>query len=776
MIRKLTSLFRSSDDGKFGTMQGVLIPNVLMMIGVILFMRLGWVLGHVGIFGMVTIISISAILLLSTGLSLTAIVSNMKMRAGGAYYLISRTLGIEFGSAIGLLIFTSQLCSISLCVTGFSLSLHELLPDTPLLLIKAATLGVLTFLAYFSTNLALKAQFFIFITLAASIVAIFFGSDAPPASLLPTEDAQQTIGFWVAFSMFFPAMTGIECGMSMSGDLRNPSKALPIGTLGAIGIIFSLYLTAALFLSSNVSTDLLKSHPLILYHMSKAGYLIIMGIWAATLSSALGAILGAPRIMQAVAKDGILPKLLAQGHGSTNQPRIATLVVVVLGMALTLGTDINQIIPMMSMACLVSYGLINFIAFFETFIKNPSWRPAFRIPSMIPLAGAIGCFMAMFMINPGAAFIMLFLVSLLCFWTAKRKVQGNWDDLRHAIFSYFVHKGTVKLSNLDKSAKSWRPHILAIFDTTSVNKNLAFFSHAINQEKGFLTFAACTDSEEVAESAFKNLKEDLQGYNIPSHIHVNLFRSFDRQLGESNITQLQSEPDETLSDGQSTATLALPATSVCPSMAIGAEQIIQNYGFGLLRPNTVIFSIPNHFEVESFVQLLLDTHAQEKNIVLLKDDPQKDYLYSDPLRKDKQINLWWRGKYPGNFELCLALAYLLQQSKLWPRSKMCIQMIVRDEKQRKKLLDQFDKYRTKLRIENLSFDPLVDAESLFFPNFHAYSGDADLTFLGLKKPTETTTVEEYKEYYLRLLENTSDLNNVAYVLCGERVKFRKIFI
>ena len=254
-------------------------------------------------------------------------------------------------------------------------------------------------------------------------------------------------------------------------------------------------------------------------------------------------------IMQAIAKDGILPKFLATGHGPTNQPRMATLIVFLLSIILTLATDIDQIIPILTMACLVSYGLINFIAFFEAYIRNPSWRPSFRIHAMIPLVGSIGCFMAMFMINPGATFVVLALVTLLCFWTAKRKVRGNWDDIRHAIFSHLVHKGTVKLSTLGKSAKSWRPHILAIFDSLAINKNLAYFSHALNQEKGFLTFGISVSSKEVAKNSSKYLKEDLKGYKIPSYLHINASRD--------------------------------PAS--------GAEQMIQNYGFGLLKIRNGLF-------------------------------------------------------------------------------------------------------------------------------------------------------------------------------------------
>lgn len=721
-------------DKKFGTIEGVVIPNILQMIGVILFLRLGFVLGHIGIFQMSIIITLSALLLLITGLSLAGIVSNMKMSGGGAYYLISRSLGIEFGGAIGILSSLSQLCSISLCVTGFSLSVNEFFPTTSLPVVKALTLTTLFLISYISTNLAMKTQIFIFITLATSIGAIFFGNADQLANLQPNSIGS-SLTFWGAFAMFFPGMTGIESGMSMSGDLRNPSRSIPIGTLLSITIVYFIYLGIAIFLSSCVPPELLRSYPFILYYTSKAGFLIIMGIWAATISSALGVIVGSPRVIQAVAKDGILPRFLSKGHGKTNQPRIATITVFILGMICTLGTEIDQIIPMLTMSCLISYGLINFIACFESLMKNPSWRPSIQVHWLISLTGMIGCLIAMFMINPGAAFIVIAAVAIFCFWTAKRKIQANWDDLKYSILSFFVHQGTIKLSNVEVSAKTWRPHILTLFEEPKVEKNLAYFTHALNQDKGFLTFSAHVPLGQKINEIRDNLKTDLNGFKIPSHIHIN------------------DVPHSFLSFGQ----------------------IIRNYGFGLLKPNTIVMRSPTNYEKHSFAQLLLDTYSQHKNIILLKDDSTKDYLFTDPSRKNKQINLWWRGKYPGNFEFCLALAYLLQQSKLWPNSKICIKMIAKDEAHKKNLHQQFDIYRSELRINNLEFSPLLDPNENFFTNFEAHSQHADLTFLGLKKPEENTTAEEYEEYYQNLSQNTKNVNNIAFVICGEKIEFRDIF-
>jgi amino acid transporter len=729
---KFTSFFKTETDGKFGTIKGVYIPNVLQMIGVILFMRLGWILGHVGMPTMGIVISLSSLLILLTSLSMTASVSNMKMKGGGAYYLISRSLGVEFGSAIGVLQCISQHCSIALCVTGFSISLHEIFPSISLLALKGATLAILILISYFSTALAIKTQIVIFAALFVSISAIFWGWTEVPISL-PLLSSSDSMSFWVAFSMFFPATTGIESGMSMSGDLRNPSRSLPLGTIASVATVYILYFGVAFFLSTHASSEYLRAYPFLLYHINRYSSLILVGVWAATLSSAMGAILGAPRVMQAIAKDGVLPKVLAKGFGPTGQPRIATLAVFAISMLLVMLTDINQIIPILTMACLISYSLINFIAFAEAFLKNPSWRPTFRIPALIPLVGCLGCFLAMFLINSGAAFTVFLLVSALCFWTSKRKITANWDDIRYSIYSYFIHKGTAKLSNLEENAKNWRPHILALFDEPAVRKNLAFFAHAINQEKGFLTFGA--GLKEHSKSLAAELKGHLKGFRIPSHIHIN----------------------------------ALEAP------VIAAEQMIKNYGFGTLKPNTIFFSIPSAFDTTDFIRLLLGVHSQKKNIVLLKDDPQRDYIYSDAAKQKKQIQLWWRGKYPGNFEFSLALAFLLQQSKLWPSSRINIKLIAKNAESKLELIEQFERYRPRLRMKNLDFLPVLHAEGDFFSNLEHESQNADLTFLGLKQPDESTRVEEYSDYYLKLLEKTRGVPNIAYVLSAEQVQFQKIF-
>jgi len=483
-IKKFLSLvaFKRNKETGLGVITGVFLPNILQMVGVILFMRLSWILGHVGIWKMGAIITLSSTLLLITSLSITSIVTNMKIGGGGTYYIISRSLGIEFGSAIGILLCISQITSIALCSSGFAFSVHEFLPQIPLKILEFGTIFFLLLLSYFSTNAAIKAQMLIFLILVVSVGSVFLGGGHYIPDTIQPIASKPSLSFWLGFAMFFPATTGIEAGMSLSGDLRKPSSSLPLGTIASVIVAYFLYLSMAMFFSRHVSPELLRSNPLIIQYLSKYGLLVIFGIWGATLSSALGGIIGAPRILQTLAGDKVLPKFLANGYGLTNQPRAATLIVFVLATFLTLFTDINHLIPILTMACLISYSLQNFLAFFQELVQNPSWRPSFKTPWLISLIGTIGCFIAMLMINPGFSFLVMGIVILISIWSTRKKVRGNWDDLRHSLFSFLAHKSMKKLNSLGTNPKSWRPHILAVLNPKISQDDFINFANNINQK------------------------------------------------------------------------------------------------------------------------------------------------------------------------------------------------------------------------------------------------------------------------------------------------------
>lgn len=709
---------------KLGTFLGVIIPNLLQMAGVVVFFRLGWVVGHVGIFSMSLIIAIASTLLVITALSFSSIISNMKVGRGGGYFIFSRILGIELGGAIGILLCLMQITSIALCISGFALSLQEFFPFFSLPLIEISALLFLVGITYFSTGFAMQIQLFVFLALMAGLASIFLGSSP---EILPVQNAgPSSLSFWLAFAIFFPATTGMEAGMSLSGELKNPRRSLPLGTIFSVLTASGLYFSLSYFLSRVVPSDILRSHPSIVFSIAKIKPFVLAGVWGAILSSALSNMLGGPRVIQAIAKDGILPSILAKGRGKMGEPQVATLAVFLAALILTLATELNHLIPVLTMICLSSYALINFVAFFEGFLRKPSWRPSFEIPWALALFGSLGCFLAMFMINAGAAFIVIALAIGLCFWTSSRKVHGNWDDIRHSLFSFLIFRGTSKLQELRPNPKSWRPHVLTLFPPSGIEKNCVYFSHALDHGKGFLTFATSSQKQGMRGDTVQMLDH----CHIPAYVHVN-------------------HCEETLES---------------------TEQIIRNYGFGPLRPNTILLPLST-FPPKSICSLLEHASQFGKNILLFKDDPHNIRLYAENATTPKQINLWWRGQNQKNFELCLALSHTLQGSHFWSRSKICIKSIVKDEKSKTKLLHLFEKYREKLRMRNLVFSPIVDPEEAFIPNLKQHSGDADFTFLGLKTPGN----DDYETYLEALLKETEGLKNIAFVLAGEDLRFEKIF-
>ncbi|MBI3211830.1 MAG: amino acid permease [Simkania negevensis] len=720
-----------------GTLSGVYLPSLLQMLGVILFMRLSWITGHLGLFQMNLLILFSSSILFITGLSMTSIVTNMKMGTGGSYYIISRSLGMEMGSAIGILLTIAQLTTVAISVSGFALSLQELFPHFSLLSLQVATLLFLTLFSTLPVNFSLKVQGGIFLMVIGALASIFLGEEPKATTALPTSPIA-ILSFWSAFALFFPAATGIESGMAMSGDLKNPSRSLILGTMASVLTAYIIYIGLASFLSFKISPSLLMHYPLILHQISRFSLLFLSGVWGATLSNAIGGMLTAPRTLQALAKDKILPSFLAKGIGKLEHPRNASLLVISLATLLTLLSDLNHLLPVLSMVCLIIYALINFVAFFESLLRNPSWRPLFHTPLILSFSGLVTCLVAMFMISPGFSFITLLFTLLLCLFTIKRKIEGNWDDLRYSIFSFFASTATNKLLHLKKNPKSWRPNILVIIDAKLNQPNMIHFAHAINQAKGFLTYATTFSEEFLKEKDMDNIKSSFYTYfdqkKIPCFFH-----------GNTNN-----------------------------SSHLGIYNIIQNYGLGPLQPNTV-FLTPCHEkdDPQTFCDLLLSCYHLKKNLLLLQTD-ETDLAF----RKEegiKTIDLWWGGKYHANFEMALALAYILQSGFSWKDAKIRIKTIVRNEVMQQHMNKLFEKYHPVLRFKDLSFHSYIEEGEEIYPHIAKHAEEANLTFLGLRPPEKNSSSSAYLPYYLDLTKNTKQIRNIAYILAGETMNFQKIF-
>ncbi|MGA1824647.1 MAG: amino acid permease [bacterium] len=720
----------------FGTFQGVYLPSVLTILGVIMYLRLGWVIGNAGLIGTIVIVTFSSLITFLTGLSISATATNMKVGGGGAYFMISRSFGVEAGAAVGFPLFLAQAIGISFYIAGFAESVHSIFPKIPFKLIGVVSLIILTVLAYISADIALKAQLFIFSVIIVSLFSFFLGRTPAGGFVTSSGTVIPKASFWAVFAVFFPAVTGIEAGIAMSGDLKDPAQSLPSGTLFAIVTGYVIYLAIPLFLYFKVPSEVLRSNYMIIKDIALIGVLILFGIWGATLSSALGALLGAPRTLQALARDRVLPRFLGKGSGVSDTPRIATIFSFLIALGGILLGDINAIAPVLSMFFLTSYGVLNLVAGFEGLIGNPSWRPTFKTPWYLSLLGAGLCMGAMFMIDSGATFIALCIIFSIYFVMIRRDLNARWSDMRRSILLFFIRYSIYRLDKSLPDARSWRPNILVLSGSPTQRFYLIQLADAITHGKSLLTVASIISNNEISservEKMEKSIKEYLIKRDIPSLIEITTADSF----------------------------------------LEGVKSLAKTYGLGLLYPNTYLFGeTEEEDKFIEFAEIIKTLYQLKRNIIIVREGETVEKKHP----KDKRIYVWWRGKQ-NNANLMLTLAYMLQTSPEWKGAKLILKIIVKSEEGRRAIIENVNNFLSESRLraesEILVEDHDRDSVARLIKTF---SKDGDLIFLGMKPPWQEESIEEYAEYYKNLLKQTKNFPPLALILAGEEQKFSEVF-
>ncbi len=381
--RRRTRTARSAKEEGLGTFGGVFTPSILTILGVIMYLRLGWVVGSVGLLGTLGIVTISTGITFLTALSVSTIATDRRVRIGGAYYMISRSLGVESGGAIGLPLYTALALSVALYTIGFAESFVAVFPQVSQRGVALVVTVLVAALAMKSATVAIRAQYLIMAAIGISLLSLLLGRPVEPSEAeLVRQDPEGTVGFWIVFAVFFPAVTGIMAGVNMSGDLRSPARSIPIGTMAAVGVGYLVYIIVAVVLAFRADAASLVEDPLIMRRIAFWGDAILLGVWGATLSSAVGSILAAPRVLQALALDGVLTargRWVGRGSGPRHEPRIGTILTLGIALVAVLLGDLDAIAPILTMFFLTTYLVLNLAAGIEALVASPSFRPAFRV-------------------------------------------------------------------------------------------------------------------------------------------------------------------------------------------------------------------------------------------------------------------------------------------------------------------------------------------------------------------------------------------------------------
>ena len=693
----------TNGQGTLGTFAGVFTPSILTILGIILFLRLGFVVGSAGLGPALLILCLANGISILTSVSLSAIATNLKVKGGGDYYLISRTLGIQYGGAIGIVLFLAQSVSIAFYCIGFGEVLAYLIPlqfRAAPQIVAVAAVSFLFIFAWLGADWATRFQYVVMTILTVAIASFFIGGLLKWNSALLTRNWAPTglnIDFWGLFAIFFPAVTGFTQGVSMSGDLKYPGKSLPMGTFAAVGLSIVVYFLSAVLFSATLPAEIMVSDYNSMQKVAYIPFLIAAGVIAATLSSAMASFLGAPRILQSLAADRIFPILVpfSKGSGSKDNPRRGVLLSAAIAFA-TIGLGkLNLIAPVVSMFFLISYGLLNYATYYEARSASPSFRPRFRyFNKWLSLAGGLACLGAMLAIDPTAGVIAIAI--LIAIFQYLRRTVGiqRWADSQRDHHLQIIREHLLAAEDHPEHPRNWRPQILAFSDDPGRRSQLLEFSSWIEGRSGLTTLVKFLEG-----SGLKLRKQKAEA--------------------EAELRQhIANHPAK-----------AFPLVLVAPDLISGIKSLVQSYGIGSLKANTILLNWRG-YSPQKIIGLgdqdygvnLRAAYLQGCNIVVLEAKPDKWEALEDIVPEDLCIDVWWWDDPTSR--LMLLLAYLMTRSNKWRAAK--IRLLAVDTGS--------DSGLTMDNLESMLDDIRIDAKPIVIENPDAdtivrHSEDSALVFL-----------------------------------------------
>ena len=707
-----TEVANGVERNRFGTFGGVFTPTALTILGVILFMRSNFVLGHAGILNAFLILLVAKSITFFTALSISAISTNTQVQGGGAYFLISRSLGPEFGGAIGLTLFVAQALSVPFYILGFTEALVATFPAAqPLFLsICLVSAAILFAIAYIGAGWAIKVQYVVLAVLLLAIASFLIGAalNFDPAllqeNMAPVSlDNITPLGFWIVFAIYFPAVTGIMTGVNMSGDLKDPSRSIPLGTLGALGLALLVYgLQIVLCGGAIPRADLIEApyQSLVELSLFGAGFVITAGVFAATLSSAIGSFVAAPRVLQALARDAILKptEIFATGTPKGDEPRRALWLTfaITIGVLVSVGgtgsEGLNTVAALVSMFFLAAYGVTNWAAFVEAVGSNPSFRPRFRFfRPFVALFGGLGCAAAALLVDPLAALLAVIVIASLYAYVRRRNLAVSFGDARRGFVYTKVRNNLIRLKEMPTDAKNWRPTVLVLTGNPETRLTLVRFALWLEAGRGIITIAQLLVGE------FRDLLEERRD----ALGHLNEFIRKNRIPGFAEV-------------------------AVVPEFDPGLRILLQAHSIGPIKPNLLLLGWSSDpVRAPAFVDHLRCAAELDTSMVIVADRglPRST--------RKSRVDVWWRGRENGS--LMVVLAHLLVTNHKWKQSKIRILRLTRSDQERAVAVEQMNHLVEAARIP-AEIDVLVSDRP--FPEvLQAHSADATVVFLGFYTPT-----------------------------------------
>ena len=628
--------------GAFG---GVFTPGVLAVLGLVFFRRLGFVVGSTGLARGLLMLALASGIALLTSISLSAIATSRKARGTGDCFLLSRTLGIEFGGALGLALYLAQATSVAFYSVGFGEAAVALFGGSGLavrLVAGGAAFAVFQ-LAYVGARLASRVQFVVLAILTGALVSFLAGGRAAwDLSLLRQSwsAGAAALPFWTVFPILFPAVAGFTLGVGTLGDLRNPARSLPRGIFPALGVFVAIYGTGMFVLAASAPLPNLATDYEVLPRIAAVPWLAHAAVLSATLAAGLATLLGAARILQALAGDRLFAPLtfFGAGHGPAGHPRRAMVLTGLVALATIALGDLDAIAAVVSMFLLISYGLLNYATYVEAVGASQPLRPGFRFfHARASLAGTGLCGFVMLMLDPVASLAavgILTLVHQYLHWTA---VPARWRDRRRAYRFQRVKKALREIADQPEGATDWQPHILAFAETPARRERLLRAAGWISGGSGIVGAVEFLAGERTGPAA----------------------------------DQARRETEERLA-----ADVRRHGLDVHPLVVAGGEgplaavAVLQAWGVGPIRANTVMLDWDDSRDPERSPELsrrhallLRSAAGLGRHTVVLRAAEAGWTTLEQAAAGGRRIDVWWLDD--DSSRLALVLAHLTTRTDEW---------------------------------------------------------------------------------------------------------------
>ncbi len=699
---------------KFGTAP-VFFTAISTILGAILFLRFGSAVGTLGFFGVVMIVILGHVVTIPTALAISEIATNKRVEGGGEYFIISRSFGLNIGATIGIALFFSQAISVAFYVIAFTEAFdfffvyikdtyNTILPrqavSIPMMLLLSAL--ILTK----GANVGVKALYFVVVILGISLILFFLGTTEYAAQSdfsFANAEFRNLDKFFIVFAIIFPAFTGMTAGVGLSGDLKNPRKSIPTGTIAAtlLGLVIYFFIAYKLVISASPN-DLINDQ-FIMGKISIWGMIVIpIGLAASTISSALGSVMVAPRTLQALAKDASFPiqgvnKWLSHGRKKDNEPINASLLTVIIALVFVSLGNIDTVAQIISMFFMVTYGSLSLISLLNHFGSSPSYRPSFKSKWYLSLIGFVVSVWIMFKINMTYATIAIILMVILYIYISSynKSRKGLVSVFANVIFQLnrILQVFLQKQSNKEEYTE-WRPSAICISKNSFKRDNAFRLLNWLSYKYGFGTYLHRIDgyySKSTYEQSEKELKKLLKNVGTNNYVYID--------------------------------------TIISPSYTSAIAQAIQIPGIAGMENNMVIFEYDK--EEPTGLKEIIDNfklvNAGNFDVCILASSRKPVYYKNG-------IHIWLRNADGENGNLMILLSFIISGHPDWKSAGIKIFNICKKEKSNE-VREQLNKLVTegRLPITLQNIEIIIQKEDVSAKSIiNEYSADAALTIIGFR--------------------------------------------